>query len=193
MPKIRPNQTKIKLKLDNKKVQLADKKLKKVKQEEKQESLVVKIPKPAIIPPKQVSESIQEIKAEFHVPRENNKEFELLKSINDFNQGNYIIFFTNFLLLFYFFFKYLVICFCKVYKKTKNKKLNSRNSESTGSNKGKLDQKKAEGRSAFPNDVWNPDSAACGDARGSALRDKQRPNVPRNGDSRGICVDQLEE
>ena len=86
-PKNRLNQTKIKLKFDNKKVKLADKKRPKKKEEPKGQSLVVKLAKPMIMPPKQVglNQDISEpAPAPLHV--ENPEEIEMLQMIDEYNE-----------------------------------------------------------------------------------------------------------
>ena len=88
MPKNRPNQTKIKLKFDNKKVKLADKKRIKKKEEPKKDSLVVKFPKPVMRPPQQATLNPQVLQRAQPIIHENFEEMDILLMIDNYNEGN---------------------------------------------------------------------------------------------------------
>ena len=90
-PKNRPNQTKIKLKFDNKKVKLADKKRIKKKEEPKKESLVVKFPKPVLRPPQQATPNPQVLQITQPILPENFEEMDILSMIDNYNDGNYTL------------------------------------------------------------------------------------------------------
>jgi len=87
MPKNRPNQTKIKLKFDNKKVNFADKKRIKKKEESKKESLVVKFHKPVIRPPQQATLNPQILERTQPILQENSEEMDILLMIDNYNDG----------------------------------------------------------------------------------------------------------
>ena len=97
MPKIRPNQTKIKLKLDNKKVKLADKKRVKTKEEPKKNSLVVKFAKP-VKKPSPIPPVLPEQNPLINPgPVQDSEEMSILRSLHAYNNRKSFLFFGNLL------------------------------------------------------------------------------------------------
>ena len=92
-PKNRLNQTKIKLKFDNKKVKLADKKRPKKKEEPKKESLVVKLAKPMIMPPGQAGPDQDNPQlTPTPLTLKNSEEIEILQMIDEYNERKWSLF-----------------------------------------------------------------------------------------------------